>query len=448
MRKLAGEGLPSYIDSILGTAESELMRSQLGNSRWGEDSFLNVLRAHTDETADACVRALDVHKDYADIFRVAIANDSKLPADAPARLREFFAKTDNFIWLESDRKRFPDGLDHDRLKRGERVFLDHAFFASVVLLAKSLPEGYAAPCLSSLLNLSGNLRTKPYRRLLGVLQLVVDVSSLDGFDKGGRALAVARQARLMHAGIRRFAPAKLPDYETKYAGAPVNFEDMLGTIMGLSLLVIDGLPKLSDALREQEAEDYYYLWRAFAVAMGIHPPGQEGSAEWVPANLTEAREFYAAYERRHYVSSPAANADGVALAQENLNMLHHLMPGILRAIPVVNRIPDMFMTQLIGEEGCRRVGVEPYRVPMGLQDVAVGTLRTLIGIGRWLDKIDPAGNFHPTISTVLLQGMIKQQYGRVVTFEIPESIRQLHDLVDRQNSGSGTAAGTPRPAGT
>ena len=418
------------------------------SSRWADDAFLNTLRGHTDAAADACVRALDVHKDYADVFRVAIANDSVLPPDAPRALRDFFTCTDNALWLETDSKRFPDGLDHARLKRGERVFLDHAFFASVVLLAKSLPEGYAAPCLSSLLNLSGNLRTKPYRRLLGVLQLVVDVSAVNGFDKGGRALAVARQARLMHAGIRRFAPMKMPDYESRFRGAPVNFEDMLGTIMGLSLLVIDGMPRLSDGLSEQEAEDYYYLWRAFAVAMGIHPPGKEGSSEWVPASLTEAREFYTAYERRHYEHVPVNNKDGVALAQENLNMLHHLLPAPFRVIPVVRRIPDMFMTQLIGDEGCRRVGIKPYRVPFGLHDVTVGVLRTLVGLGRWFDRIDPQGKLHPTISEMLLQGMIKQQYGRVVTFEIPESIQQLHDLVDRQNSGAGTAAGTARPAGT
>jgi len=412
--------------------------------RWADDVFLDALRAHTDAAADACVAALDVHKDYADVFRQAVTNDSVLPADAPLALRDFFASTDNQLWLETDRQKFPDGLDHARLRCGERVYLDHAFFASVVLLAKSLPEGYAAPCLSSLLNLSGNLRTEPYRRLLGVLQLVVDVSSVNGFEKGGRALAVARQARLMHAGIRRFAPRMLPNYEKQYRGAPVNFEDMLGTIMGLSLLVIDGLPRLGDALSRQEADDYYYLWRAFAVAMGIHPPGEEGNASWVPASIEDARTFYKAYERRHYEHDPAKNPDGVALAQENLQMLHHLLPGPLR-LPGVRLIPDFFMTQLIGDEGCRRVGLAPQHVPFGLHGIAVEIVSGLVGFGRWFDRVDPGGKVHPTIATMLLQDMIKREYGGVVTFEIPESIKQVQDLVRRRNADAGTAAGTSRP---
>lgn len=417
------------------------------DSRWSDDVFLDELRGHTDQAADACVAALDVHEDYADLFKRAVANDSVLPADAPQALKDFFASTDNDIWLETDTGKFPDGLDHPRLRRGERVYLNHAFFASIVLLAKSLPEGYAAPCLSTLLNLSGNLRTKPYRRLLGVLQLVVDVSSVNGFEKGGRALAVARQARLMHAGIRRFAPKLLPNYETQFRGAPVNFEDMLGTIMGLSLLVVDGMAQLGDALPEQEAEDYYYLWRAFAVAMGIHPPGQEGNATWVPASLPDARAFYKSYERRHYEHNAAKNPDGVALAQENLKMLHHLLPGPLK-LPGVRRIPELFMTQLIGQEGCRRVGLTPYELPLGLHAVATAVVDGMVGFGRWFDKVDPGGKIHPTLATILLQDMIKREYGGVVTFEIPESIRQVHDLVDRANAAAGTTPGKARPAQT
>lgn len=409
-------------------------------SRWSDDKFLDELRASTDLVADACVAELDQHRDYADLFKLDVSNMSRLPDDAPVPLKKFFDETEHHLYLETDLTRFPFGVDPDRMDRGEKVFLDHAFFASVVLLAKSLPEGYAAPCLSVLLNLSGNLRTRPYRRLLGVLQLVLDVASTHGFESSGRALAVARQARLMHAGIRRFSPGLLPEYETTYRGKPVNFEDMLGTIMGLSLLVIDGMPKLGDALPEQDAEDYYYLWRAFAVAMGIHPPGLRGNSSWVPATLNEAREFYASYERRHYEHDSAKNPSGVALAQENLDMLHNLMPRVTR-LPGLKRIPELLMTQLIGDEGCRRVGLTPYVVPYGLNWLATGALDFLIGIGRKFDKIDPQGRFHPTISELLLQGMIRREYGGIVTFEIPESLKQVRDLV-ATTGAAGTARDT------
>ena len=174
--------------------------------------------------------------------------------------------------------------------------------------------------------------------------------------------------------------------------------------------------------------------------MGIHPPGQRGSDVWVPATLDDARAFYASYERRHYEQNAALNPDGVALAQENLAMLHTLLPRPLR-LPGLRRIPELLMTQLMGEESCRRVGLTPYVVPFGLHWLAVGTLRAMIGMGRFLDRIDPTGMWHPTLSEVLLQGMIKKQYGGIVTFEIPESITQVREMVEK------TAAATVRTSG-
>ncbi|MEP6762784.1 MAG: oxygenase MpaB family protein [Gemmatimonadaceae bacterium] len=400
------------------------------STRWSDDAFLDTLRQSADVSADKCVAALNSKDDFARLFARAAVNNVKIPDDAPQALRDFYSETDLLILLESDRVKFPDGLDHARLRRGERIFLDHAFAFCLVLLAKSLPEGYAAPNLAVLLNMSGNLRSRPYRRLLGVLQLVVDVSSIGGFDTGGRAVAAARQARLMHAGIRRIVPRVLPDYSTKYDGAPVNLEDMLGTIMGLSLLVIDGVPKLYDSLSEDDAEDYYYLWRAFAVAMGIHPPNEHGTSFWVPANISEAREFYVSYERRHYAHDPAQNVDGVALARENLVMMQALIPKRLNAFGF-GRLPLIFMKQLIGTDGCRRVGLIPANAKAESHPLLMFALGAILRFFHRLDRLDPTGRFHPTLARLLLQNMIKRQYGGDVTFRIPESLKQVQQLLDR-----------------
>lgn len=400
------------------------------STKWSDDAFLDMLRGSSDGHADRCVAALASPDDFATLFQRAAINSSVLPPDAPVALQEFFAHADSDILLETDRTRFPDGLNHERLKHGERVFLDHAFAFCLVLLAKSLPEGYAAPCLSVLLNLSGNLRVRPYRRLMGVLQLVVDVGSIGGFEKGGRAVAAAKQARLMHAGIRTVAAKRLPQYASTYRGGAVNLEDMLGTIMGLSILVIDGVPKLFPRLSRDDAENYYYVWRAFAVAMGIHPPGTLRTGEWMPATLDEAREFYASYERRHYELNSARNADGVALAGENLQMLEALLPKFVRSIGL-GHLPLMFMTELIGTDGCRRVGIVPANVNLVRYRLVRGAVRVVAAVLPMLDKLDPTGRIHPTLSTILLQDMIKRQYGGVVTFRIPESLKQIEGLVGR-----------------
>ena len=117
------------------------------------------------------------------------------------------------------------------------MFWKHAYSIALVLLAKSLPEGYAAPNLAQVLNMSGDLRNRTYKRLLATLQLVLNVSSCTGFGPNGRAIISAQKLRLLHAGTRYITRKARPHFEEQY-GVPVNQEDMLGTILGFSLLVI------------------------------------------------------------------------------------------------------------------------------------------------------------------------------------------------------------------
>src|SRR5262249_53994435 len=159
--------------------------------------------------------------------------------------------------------------------------------------------------------------------LLATLQTVVNVSTCHGFQPGGRAVITAQKLRLLHAGVRTIARALLRKYEPTF-GVPVNQEDMIGTIMGFSLLVIEGWEKLGIRLTRNQQEDYLYLWLTFARMMGIHPPLEHTSWDYLPRDLDDARAFYGAYKRRHYVG-PERNPDGVALAQANVRMLKRLV---------------------------------------------------------------------------------------------------------------------------
>ena len=108
-------------------------------------------------------------------------------------------------------------IDGERLKRGQRVFMTHALPAALVLLVKSLPEGYAAPSLSKVLSVSGNLSQRPYRRLLGEefvdMMLLRDYESdlsdkKDDGDESGHVGATRRRRRspntmLESSGLRR-----------------------------------------------------------------------------------------------------------------------------------------------------------------------------------------------------------------------------------------------------
>jgi hypothetical protein len=383
-------------------------------SKWSDDGFLDTLRGLGDETADACALELVGRGNLAGLFRHADSNTESATTDAPAPIASFFERT----------RALPPGVDLQRVARGESLFETHAFPMALVLLARSLPEGYAAPNLARVLSLSGDLDHHPYRRLMGVLQMVVNVTTVRGFEDGGKAVVTAQKLRLLHAGIRHIArsSAQMSDFEARY-GVPVNLEDMLGTIMGLSYLVIDGLPKVEVRLTRTEAEDMYYLWTVFARMMGIHPPGKPDSDDFVPRNLTEATEFYAAYARRHYVNA-ARNPQGVELARQNLRMLEDLVPPALRAVGL-GVVPRIYMYELIGAEGCQRVGVRPF--------AGHGLLRTLCldvcgALMRVLSQDNDSKNPHDHWSRALFQHMIDKQYGGEVTFLYPTDLEDLRKL--------------------
>ena len=234
-------------------------------SRWSDDAFLDRLRAEGDAEADDCLVQLgQTRQNFSQLFELVSSNHAHVPADAPDALKAFFAR--------NLRTPSPDGqpVDRERLGRAADVFLMHACSSALVLLAMSLPAGYAAPNLARVLVMSGNLKNHPYKRLLGVLQMVVNVTARGGFEQDGKAQVTAARLRLLHAGVRHLVRQRFPDYELR-CGVPVNHEDMLATIMGFSLLVIRGLQQLSVGFGEREAEDYYWPWAFTRVVRSTVP---------------------------------------------------------------------------------------------------------------------------------------------------------------------------------
>jgi hypothetical protein len=400
-------------------------------TKWSDDQFLDDLRARSDARADTCVAQLGDSGTYMALFRTMDANGGALPPGAPQPLADFFAASQGIPRAETDQQRFPDGVDHERMARGKEVFLSHATVGCLVLLAKALPEGYAAPCLSQILSLSGNLKHHPFRRLLGVLEMVVTVMTPGAFAPDGQAVIIARQIRLMHSGIRRFAREQWTGYSTYTAryGLPVNLEDMLATIMGFSYLVITGLQTLDASVSDAHAEDYYYVWRVYAQLMGIHPPDNRDSSEWVPASLAEAGEFYAAYVRRHYTDA-GHNPEGVLLARENLDMLEYLTPKGLRHLGL-EEAPRYYMTELIGPVGCARVGLEPVRgyplTKWGLEFA----LRAWVAFWNLVDGFAIGRDIHDAISRALLRHVIVKGDGGTITFLIPDDLKSIRELAQR-----------------
>lgn len=372
------------------------------------DPFLDHMRRQGDTLADTCVAQLHAEHGITAVnalFKTMRVNSAPLPADTLPVLRSFFDQS----------AALPEPLDRARIRHGEDTFMQHAFPAALVLLAKSLPTGYAAPNLSLVLNLSGDLIRQPYKRVLGVLQMVVDVSSRGGFEPGGDAVVTTQKLRLLHAGVRHIVRNNLPQYESQYE-VPVNQEDMLGTIMGFSYLVIVGLRQLELGLSHDDEEDFFYLWCLCARMMGIHP-------EYIPESVADAQAFYDAFMRRHYVPA-AVNPDGVALAAADLRMLQHLIPRLLYWLGL-RVAPRIYMQELIGREGCARIGIRPV---MG-HVVLKWLLQYVPALWQRPLEAATAGTHHAeAFSRMIFQGMIHRAYNGDVTFIVPDTLTDLQQM--------------------
>jgi hypothetical protein len=388
-------------------------------TRW-TDAFLDTLRTQGDSLADEYLQKLVADNEIVNVRKVFAEMDSNNeipPASTFPLLNEFFTVTNSL----------PPTVDIRRINRGETVFQKNAFTGALVLLTKSLPEGYAAPNLSIILNLSGDLRTHPYKRLLSTLQTVVNVSTFHGFQPGGRAVITAQKLRLLHAGIRHVTRRYRPAFESQY-GVPVNQEDMLGTVMGFSFLVIEGMRTLDIGLTRTEEEDFFYVWRIFSLMMGIHPPGKPDSFEHIPDNVDDAAAFYETYRRRHYVAAEK-NPDGVALGAANLRMLVDFVPWFFRLFGF-GRLPRAYMQKLMGPEQCARIGIQ-----RGHADALISWI--MLHLQRLWKPIELMHtNRHERFGAMIFQDMIDRAYGGEVTFTVPMDLRQMKNMIHERDGHS------------
>ncbi|MEM6793620.1 MAG: oxygenase MpaB family protein [Acidobacteriota bacterium] len=387
-------------------------------SKWSDDAFLDRLRASTDDEANATVAELKMHEGEVDrVNRILVGlrtGSDALPDDAPPAFLDFLARF----------KERADACntDPEQVRRGAEVFHRWAYPAAVVMLASSLPSGYSAPPLARVLTVSDDLAVHPYRRLMAVVQLLINVSSPED-GKTTDAEMSAMKLRLLHAGVRSLVPKSRPRYLERF-GLPVNHEDMLATIMGFSLLVVDGIRTLGFEFSDQDADDYYAMWHHFSRLMNIAPSDDPLSEEFIPRDLEQAGIFYRSYQRRWFCQDPAQNADGVHLSERNRQMMVELVPAPLRFLGL-GRAPDILMYELLGADGMERVGLQPlagHRFDRWL-------LHLLLRVGQDVETVGE--EFSSLFSAFILQGMVRRSMGRV-TFSVPDSIEALKNLAEPQ----------------
>lgn len=363
---------------------------------WTEGQF-DSMRAAGDPLADAVIAELFASGQVAavnQLMRTLVANDD-VPSDSlPPGVRDYLKQTEAL----------PSWADPQRIRRGEQVFWQYGSAIITCLFCYGLPACYAAAKGVQVLALTARLYSNPTRRVIETAQMMVDVMRPGGIARAGRGVRTVQKVRLMHAAVRRLI-AEHADWKPEW-GTPINQEDMAGTLMAFSWIVIDGLRKLGYSLSDQEAEDYLYAWRVVGHLMGIRD-------EMLPADVNSAALLMRTVAHRQYAACP----EGQQLMKALLDMLKYHLPG-----NVFDPVPAALTRYLLGDAASDLLAVEKHEL--------LGSLMLpmrLIGIkaDKALDRSPALRQMSTIFSRKLIESiMLVGRGGNRVSFEIPTDLRQ------------------------
>lgn len=281
------------------------------------DAFLDEMREVGDPLADDLIEpifkgggALSVWN----VMKTLVANDQPLPTDLPPGMQEYLAKTSAI-----------PPVDPELVAGGQELFAALGPEILMILAFYSLPASYAARKGVQVLYRSGYLANRPNHRLFETTQMVMDVMTPGGLNGDARGVRAAQKVRLMHAATRYLIRH---DPERPWAaelGLPVNQEDLAGTLMVFSWLILDGLDKLAIDTTPRQRQGFLETWKVIGRLMGVRE-------ELIPADVDGAKELCERIQRRQM----QVCEEGRKMTQALLKMTEDkMLPGPWRAWPAV-----------------------------------------------------------------------------------------------------------------
>jgi uncharacterized protein (DUF2236 family) len=365
------------------------------------DAILDAARQRGDALADATVAAIFKAGDTPAVAQLlgSLMKDTQSPATLPAPVQDYFVATDRLLRAGPIRTA-------DSTATGERVFAEHGPEIMMLLCCYSLPSSYAAKKGVQVLYRTAYLAKRPNRRLFETAQFIVDVLSPGGLGPGGRGVITAQKVRLMHAAIRHLIVVdKANPWGAADLGVPINQEDLLGTLMTFTWLILDGLRRLGVTLTPQEQQAYLDAWLVVGSLMGIE-------AQLLPRSVEEAVATTALIERRQVAESIQGREMMAAL----LGMMESNLPKLF------NTMPACLIREFLPQDVAAFMGVPAHQFEETMLRLADEALRPL---QRFVNREAQRSALARAFSIHLLRWMLHVELdGQPARFAIPDSLQE------------------------
>lgn len=291
--------------------------------------FLNKQRLVGDPGADSLIESVFANKLQGVLYGLLKIDEKEVATQPDSEVRDFLLTE----------KHQPTWFDQQKLTRGQQLFKHYALEIMALLGAMSLPYCYAASPGNKALYYSDKMRNAPGKRLMDTASFVIAVLTPNSFGENTTATIHINKVRLIHA-LSRYYLQKLPHWKMDW-GVPINQEDMAGTNLAFSYVILLGMQQSGYILSDREKEDFLFAWRYIGYQLNI-------DEELLPTSFAEARELAHLIKKRNFKKTD----EGIMLTQELLTYYRASVP------PDQARLVASQVRLYLGDEVAEYIGLE------------------------------------------------------------------------------------------
>lgn len=293
------------------------------------ESFLDEQRKVGDAAADKLVAEYFAGEQKSLLYAVFAQDDSLIQKQG---------QTNSLYSFLNTRRPDPDWYQYERIKNGQAFFKKYALDVMTLLGALSLPYCYAASPGNKALYQTEKMRKATGKRLVETADFIIKVLSPGSLAPEGIGYIQINKIRLIHA-VARYYVSK-GEWNNAW-GVPINQEDMAGTNLAFSYIILVGLIRTGFKLSVSEQEDFLYVWRYIGYQLHINDA-------LLPESKADAEILERKIRLRHFKPSE----EGRKLTQELINHYKSYFP----AVPAF--FVDAQMRYLVGPEISTLLGIQ------------------------------------------------------------------------------------------
>lgn len=348
------------------------------------NSVFDQLRQRQDSLADQAVSVLVKNPALISEINSWQVIPEHLPIEFPKELDDFFG-----FYVEKVGR-----YSEAQLRPAQDFFEEKGDLYLAMLGFYSLPYCYAFADGAQVLVRSNRILDQIGERLGETASYILEIFKPGAFSKQDEAYLICANVRLIHAFSRYFIQLYAKDWDLAF-GQPVNQEDMLGTNLAFSHIVMRGLGKMGLSATEKQYESILIYWKWIGELMGIE-------TKFWPTTTKEAFELDKLIRKRHLKSSEA----GQRLVNGLLQFYQKTIPD-----PVLNAQAESILSFFLGQEASQALNLKSgIKVPGEI----LGLVFNYSGRKNFGGKKGYAG------LKKNLQTQQMTQFGKVLKIQLPE----------------------------